>query len=455
MATADFCMPALGADMERGTVARWRVGPGDEVHRGDVIAVIETEKSDLDVEVFQDGWIDRLLVPEGEEVEVGEPLARIRLLGAGADSASTPTIDRAAEPAEPAEPAADATPRGTAASAHAVHAAHAVHSPIVRHLAERSGVDLTHVTGTGPAGSITRADVERVASRPASGPVRRTLASPYARRLAADGAIALADITGTGANSAIVAADVHRALEDRGPSPDRVTRSPRSRHDTSDRSQSLRRSLGDLMSRSKREIPHFYASTTIDLAAATTWLQDVNAHRTVQTRMVPAALLLHAAVAGAMAEPSMNGHWIDGSFRPAAGVQLGVAVSLRGGGLVAPVIRDAHLLDRDHLMLALRDLVTRARRGSIRASEMVDPTITVTNLGDLGVDAVFGVIYPPQVAIVGFGAITDQARAVDGMLAIHPTVTATVSADHRVSDGRDAARFLSTVERTLQNPEQP
>jgi pyruvate dehydrogenase E2 component (dihydrolipoamide acetyltransferase) len=151
----------------------------------------------------------------------------------------------------------------------------------------------------------------------------------------------------------------------------------------------------------------------------------------------------------------MNGHWIDGSFRPAAGVQLGVAVSLRGGGLVAPVIRDAHLLDRDHLMLALRDLVTRARRGSIRASEMVDPTITVTNLGDLGVDAVFGVIYPPQVAIVGFGAITDQARAVDGMLAIHPTVTATVSADHRVSDGRDAARFLSTVERTLQNPEQP
>ena len=443
MATADFCMPALGADMERGTVAQWHVGPGDEVHRGDVIAVIETEKSDLDVEVFQDGWIDRLLVPEGEEVEVGEPLARIRLLGAGADSASTPTVDRHVEPA------AGATPQGTAASAHVVH------SPIVRHLAERSGVDLAHVTGTGPAGSITRADVERAAPRPTTGAVRRTLASPYARRLAASHSVALADITGTGANGAIVAADVHRAVEDRGRSPDQGTRSPRPPRDTADRARSLRRALGDLMSRSKREIPHFYASTVIDLAAATTWLQGVNAQRTVQGRMVPAALLLHAAVAGAMAEPSMNGHWTDGSFRPADGVQLGVAVSLREGGLIAPVIRDAHLLDRDQLMLALRDLVTRARRGSIRASEMVDPTITVTNLGDLGVDALFGVIYPPQVAIVGFGTITEQPRAVDGMLAIHPTVTATVSADHRVSDGRDAARFLSVVTRTLQNPEQP
>jgi len=445
MATTDFCMPVLGADMERGIVAQWRVGPGDEVHRGDVIAVIETEKSDLDVEVFQDGWIDRLLVPEGEEVAVGAPLARIRVLDAGADPSSTPPLD------QHPEPGAVPTPPGAAA------ATPAVHSPLLRHLAERSGVDLAHVTGTGPAGSITRADVERAAPRPGTGTAGRTLASPYARRLAADRSLALAGITGTGANGAIVAADVLRAIEEAGPSSGRDAgpSRPQPRRDAADRARSLRRALGDLMSRSKREIPHYYASTVVDLAAATAWLQDVNAARTVQNRMVPAALLLHAAVAGAMEQATMNGHWMDGSFRPAEGVQLGVAVSLREGGLVAPVIRDAHLLDRDQLMLALRDLVTRARRGSIRASEMVDPTITVTNLGDLGVDAIFGVIYPPQVAIVGFGSITEQPRAVEGMLAVHPTVTVTVSADHRVSDGRDAARFLSVVARTLQNPEQP
>ena len=149
----------------------------------------------------------------------------------------------------------------------------------------------------------------------------------------------------------------------------------------------------------------------------------------------------------------MNGFWVDGGFVPSAAVHLGVAVSQRGGGLVAPAIHDAADKDVDALMAALRDVVARARSGGLRASEMADPTITVTNLGDQGVDRVFGVIYPPQVALVGFGRVREQPWAAGGMVGARPVVTAALSADHRVSVGQDGARFLTAVDRLLQSPE--
>jgi pyruvate dehydrogenase E2 component (dihydrolipoamide acetyltransferase) len=135
-------------------------------------------------------------------------------------------------------------------------------------------------------------------------------------------------------------------------------------------------------------------------------------------------------------------------------VHLGVAISLRGGGLVAPALRGAHELDLDALMRALRDLVSRARAGVLRASEMTDPTITVTNLGDRGVESVYGVIYPPQVAMVGFGRISERPWAVEGLLGVRPLVVVTLAADHRASDGHDGARFLDSIARHLQHPEE-
>jgi pyruvate dehydrogenase E2 component (dihydrolipoamide acetyltransferase) len=134
-------------------------------------------------------------------------------------------------------------------------------------------------------------------------------------------------------------------------------------------------------------------------------------------------------------------------------VHLGVAVSLRGGGLVAPAIHDADRLSLDELMVSLRDLVERARAGRLRSSEMADPTITVTSLGDQGAEEVFGVIYPPQVAMVGFGRIVERPWARDGLLGVHPTVRATLAADHRASEGHEGSRFLATLDRLLQAPE--
>jgi pyruvate dehydrogenase E2 component (dihydrolipoamide acetyltransferase) len=181
----------------------------------------------------------------------------------------------------------------------------------------------------------------------------------------------------------------------------------------------------------------------------------VNADRPPSARVVPAAVVCWAVARAAAANQGLNGHWVDDGFRPAEGVQLGVAVSLRGGGLLAPVVADADCLDADQLMGRLADLTDRARHGGLRASEMADPSITVTNLGDAGVEEVYGVIYPPQVAMVGVGKVVERPWAVAGRVEVRPVVTVTLAADHRATNGHEGARFLATVERLLQDPEEP
>ncbi|HSC64627.1 MAG TPA: 2-oxo acid dehydrogenase subunit E2, partial [Caldimonas sp.] len=213
--------------------------------------------------------------------------------------------------------------------------------------------------------------------------------------------------------------------------------------------------MGNLMARSKREVPHYYLRSAIELSEPLARLRAANAARPVAERVLPAALLLHAVARAAHEVPEVNGFWIDGEHRRSEAVHLGVAISQRGGGLIAPAIHDADRKDLEELMRDLRDLVARARRGGLRSSEMADPTITVTNLGDQGVDEVLGVIYPPQVALVGFGRIQDRPWAVDGMLGVRPVVTATLSADHRASTGAEGARFLTALERHLRNTEEP
>jgi pyruvate dehydrogenase E2 component (dihydrolipoamide acetyltransferase) len=191
----------------------------------------------------------------------------------------------------------------------------------------------------------------------------------------------------------------------------------------------------------------------LDVGVALAHLTARNAQVPVADRVLPAALLLKAAALAAHAVPELNGTYVDGSFRPGAGVHLGVAVRLRGGGLVAPALHDADTLPLDELMRRLQDLVARARAGRLRSSEMSDPTLTVTNLGDQGVDTVYGVVYPPQVALLGLGRIRERPWAVDGMIGVRPVLRATLAADHRVTDGIVGARFLRTFDRLLQEPE--
>ncbi|MEV8293612.1 MULTISPECIES: 2-oxo acid dehydrogenase subunit E2 [Streptomyces] len=215
----------------------------------------------------------------------------------------------------------------------------------------------------------------------------------------------------------------------------------------------MRQAIAGLMSRANRDIPHYYLSTTVDMAAASDWLREHNRRSPVGERLLPAALLLKAAALGAREVPDLNGFWTEDHFTAADGVHLGVAVSLRGGGLVAPTLHHADTLPLPQLMTALKDLVSRARTGRLRGSDVSGATITVTNLGDQGVESVFGVIHPPQVALVGFGRVVHRPWAVDGLLGVRPVVTATLSADHRATDGVVGARYLAAVTRLLQNPE--
>jgi pyruvate dehydrogenase E2 component (dihydrolipoamide acetyltransferase) len=217
----------------------------------------------------------------------------------------------------------------------------------------------------------------------------------------------------------------------------------------------VRDAIAAAMSRSKREIPHYYLAHTISLRRATDWLAAHNAGRAVQDRVLPGAVLLRAVTRALWDVPELNGHWIDGAFRPAERVHLGVAVSLRTGGVIAPAILDADERSVDELMAELRDLVVRARAGRLRSSELTDATITVTSLGERGCEAVWGVIAPPQVAIVGFGAVLDRPWAAAGAVAVHPTVVATLAADHRVSDGHRGGLFLAALDHHLQELDAP
>jgi len=207
------------------------------------------------------------------------------------------------------------------------------------------------------------------------------------------------------------------------------------------------------MGRSKREIPHYYLSEQIPMAQALDWLQQRNAGVPITQRILAAVLQLKAVAIALKEVPELNGLYVDGEFRPSAAVHAGVAISLRGGGLVAPAIHDVDSKPLDVLMRDLSDLVRRARAGSLRSSEMTDPTLTVTNLGDQGVESVFGVIYPPQVALVGFGRIAERAWAQDGWIRSVPVVVASLAADHRVSDGHRGARFLAALREVLQHPQ--
>jgi pyruvate dehydrogenase E2 component (dihydrolipoamide acetyltransferase) len=187
---------------------------------------------------------------------------------------------------------------------------------------------------------------------------------------------------------------------------------------------------------------------------STTWLEQANLERPVASRLVTPVLMLKAVARAAIAVPEMNGFFVDDAFLPSTAVHVGVAISIRGGGVIAPAIHDVDRLALDDLMERLKDLVRRARMGALRSSEMSDPTITVSNLGDLGVESVFGVIYPPQVALVGFGRVMERPWAEHGMLAVRPCVTATLSADHRASDGHRGARYLAEIDKALQKPEE-
>jgi pyruvate dehydrogenase E2 component (dihydrolipoamide acetyltransferase) len=260
-------------------------------------------------------------------------------------------------------------------------------------------------------------------------------------------------LRGTGADGAVTLADVEQAANRGmraaiGPAPAGAKGPPRTGFDP----VLMRQAIGAAMSRSKREIPHYYLTTHVDFHAAETWLAQYNRGRPPDERLLPAVLLLKAAARALLQVPQANGFWLDGGFRAGTGVHTGWAIALRGGGLVAPAVHDADRQPLPALMAALRDLVRRARAGGLRSSELTDPTVTVTSLGDRGAESVLGVIYPPQVAIIGFGRIVTRPWVVDATLQPRPVVAVSLAADHRASDGHLGGRLLDAIDAALQQP---
>jgi len=406
---AEFRMPSLGSDMQSGTLLEWRVKPGDRVKRRDIIAVVDTDKAAIEIEVYEDGIVEKLLVEPGQKVAVGTVLAIIR-------TEAEPT---AASP----EPPPQEKP---------------VHAPVGKSERPTPAADERKITPP-------------ISSAPG---IERVKASPYARRLAAERGLDLAGLEGTGPDGAICAADVERASA-RAPTPpagDRSAAPPAEKRVAKDYTAAMRRAIANAMARSKREIPHYYLQTRIDMQRTLDWLTAENLKRPIKERILPVVPLIRAVVLALGDVPELNGHWIDGRHQVSEAIHVGFVIALRQGGIIAPAILDADDKSLDELIAGLRDLIERTRSGGLRSSEMTDATITITNLGDLGVETVFGVIYPPQVALVGFGKTTAQPWAENGMVGVRPILSATLSADHRATDGHRGAQFLDALNHYLQEP---
>lgn len=394
----EFRLPSLGADMDEGTLLQWLVAPGDAVHRGQVVAVVDTAKAAIDVECWDEGVVDRLLAEPGSRLPVGAPLMRLRT----GDARVGRVAREAAAPAPAFSPAAAAGPLPPA-----------------------------KIPAAAPA----------AAAAPDRAPARRQV-SPAARRLARAQGIDLDVLPER--SGAITLADVQAAM----PS------APRTGPQPGARAGAMRQVIAAAMARSKREIPHYYLAEDLSFARASDWLAARNAGQPPARRVLAAALMIKAVARALQRYPEFNGFWRDGAFAPADDILVGVAVSLRSGGLVAPALRDAAHQDAEALTRTLLDLVRRTRAGSLRSSELGTATITVTNLGDQGVSRVYGVIHPPQVALVGFGRIGPRPWvAEDGSVQAMPVVTATLSADHRAGDGHRGALLLAEIRDRLQQPE--
>ena len=381
----EFQMPSLGADMEAGTLIEWRKKPGESVKRGDIIAEVETQKGLIEIEVFDEGVIEELLIKEGTKVPVGTIMAKINPIAKTLETKEiTPKI-------QPTEEKTIEKPSGEKFEEKHIKA-----SPLAKRIAAENTIDLIKIQGTGEDGAITKEDVENAITQ------KQEIAKP----------------------------------EEKTPL----------------QIETIRLAVAAAVSKSNQEIPHYYLEKKIDMTNALAWLREANSKRPIRKRLLPAALIIKATAKSLVDFPNLNAIW-DNGVQPKKEINIGFVVSLRGGGIIVPAIRDANLKNIDEIMEVLNDIIPRARAMKLRSSDLTDSTITITSLGEGGADTVFGVIYPPQVAIIGFGGSSQQAVVDNGMLGIRSVFTATLAGDHRATDGLTGSDFLSTLNNYLQNPE--
>jgi pyruvate dehydrogenase E2 component (dihydrolipoyllysine-residue acetyltransferase) len=400
---AEFMMPTLGSDMTEGTLVEWKKKVGERVVKGEIIAEVDTEKAAIEIESFHTGVVEQLLAKPGERIPVGTVMAIIRDDATQATSAvQAPASPVPVQRASPKEPVSSVPPAPPPIATPATEPGRLRISPAARKLAGELGVEPALIQGTGPGGAITLDDIHQGAKTQ-----RQQSSAPPV----------FAEATG-------------------------------------DRQARMRQTIAAAMARSKREIPHYYLSTTIDMGRAMTWLKEENLKRPVADRLLYGVLLIKSVALALRQVPELNALWKENAVVQSLDIHVGVAISLRQGGLIAPAIHNTDQRSLSELMSSFQDVVKRARAGTLRSSELSDPTITVTSLGEQGVETVFGVIYPPQVALVGFGKVAERPWVSEGQVVSRPVVTASLSADHRVTDGHRGGVFLSAVDRVLQEPGQ-
>jgi pyruvate dehydrogenase E2 component (dihydrolipoamide acetyltransferase) len=414
----DITMPSLGADMTEGTLTEWLVKEGDQVNSGDIIAVLETQKGAIDMEVYSSGTIAEILIEPVMEVPVGTVLARIDI-------------------AEPSQKISVPTP---------------ILAPIPTVIPD----EITSEASTETEISTTVSEQVKVTDTK----VTDIKASPIVRRLAKEQQLNLTSIKGSGPQGAILLNDLASFLKTETETETKAKPETKSeQHKPADKSvQNMRNAISVAMAKSKQEIPHFYLSLELDITNVQKWLQQKNQTTPPEEYVLLLALLLKALAYALVKYPKLNGFYRNGSsqqhyFEQASAIHIGNVISLRQGGLVVPAIHDVDKLSVSELMHGLRDITERSRNGHLRSSELMDATITVTNMGERGADSVFGIIYPPQVAILGFGKARETAKIVNGNVVVASVLTVSLSADHRVIDGMLAAKFLNYLSKQLQKPE--
>ena len=453
MATS-IVMPQLGYDMREGTIVRWLKEEGEDVTRGEIIAEIETDKAVVEFSPTTGGVLRRIVAGAGDIVPVGQLIAVIGDADeALPDELTAPTSPAAAAEQVPATPAPAPVPTPVAESPPAVPEGEVRASPIARRLAREKGVDLANLTGSGPGGRIVEADVLAAAAvLSAPGGV---LASPLARRLAREGGIDLSSLTGSGPGGRIVEADVLAAsaapaAETPAPAPAEAAAPAAPAGDQVQLSR-MRQTIARVTSDSKREAPHFYVAADIDMSKAMDLRRDINDQVDPDNRVSVNDLIVKASALAIGRHPKFNSFFRDDYLQMNPSINVGIAIALESG-LIVPGIPGCEGKTLAEVAVASRDLAARATSGTLRAEEYTGTTYSVSNLGMFGVDSFTAIIYPPHAAILAVGAVKEQPVVRSGEITIAQIMKATLSVDHRVADGAEAAQFLSETKRLLENP---
>ena len=458
MATS-IVMPQMGYDMQQGTVVRWHKQEGDAVARGDVLADIETDKATVEFEAFVSGVLRKIVAQEGIAIPVGDLIAVITgpdealpeglLSGRGSGNKDDAPVGNGATSvaAQPVSTVASAPP--AASPGGEVRA-----SPIARRLAREQGIDLAVVTGTGPGGRIVEKDVLNhndagAQTSPVATVAAEVRASPIARRLAREGGIELALVTGTGPGGRIVEQDVLNNLEAASQlSSDAANASAQPEQVDLSR---MRQTIAKVTSDSKRDTPHFYVSSEVDMTKATEMRGDLNEVLASESRVSVNDLVVKACAMALQKFPKFTAFYQGGHLQMNPDINIGIAIALESG-LIVPGINGCQAKSLVEIAAASRDLIARAHSGTLRNEEYSGTTFSVSNLGMFDVDSFTAIIYPPHAAILAVGRVKEQAVARDGQVTVAQIMTATLSVDHRVADGAEAARFIMEIKGLLEKP---